>query len=332
MIDSESIVVSSRVRIARNFAGMLFPSRLESKKGLELIPKIASAVSPLGKFRIYAMNKLGAEDAEVMWEKHLISREILTNKESGAAIVRNDELVSILVNEEDHMRVQCIMKGLTLDKAYSTINDIDDEIATVLDYAFSPKYGFLTSCVTNTGNGLRASVMLFLPALTLTEKISQVIESLKSKGLTVRGELGEGSNPSGYMYQISNAISFGITERETISNVVTAVKRIVELEKSERKIMKNSLKTRDICMRAWGILTNAVLLSFDEFMTLAGQVKLGVALDFLSLKDNNIFEKLAYLASDAGLTKTLGRSISGENALKQRAGYIQKTLKNLRLK
>lgn len=330
MIDFSSIVVSSRIRIARNVKGMLFPSRLSSSEGLALVQKVASSVASLGKYKIYLFSALAPEDAEVMFEKHLISHEAMTNKECGAAIVREDECVSIMVNEEDHIRAQCILRGFALDEAYSTINDIDDEIGENIDYAFSKDWGFLTSCVTNLGTGLRASVMLFLPALSISNKIANIISSVKSKGLTVRGELGEGSAPLGYLYQVSNAISLGITEKETVSAVATAVRRIVELEREERRKMSSSVEIADMCLRAFGVLSCARLLSWRDFMSLSGQVKLGLALSFLSFRDEYILDKLADCMSDAGVVKTAGRQLSAREIEVFRADYVSKMLKNIR--
>lgn len=331
MIDSSSIVVSSRIRIARNVKGLLFPSRLESSDGLALVQKVAQCVATLGKYKIYLFSALAPEDAEVMFEKHLISHEAMTNTESGAAIVREDECVSIMVNEEDHIRAQCILRGFALDDAYSIINDIDDEIGENIDFAFSKDWGFLTSCVTNLGTGLRASVMLFLPALSLSKRIGKIISSVKSKGLTVRGELGEGSAPLGYLYQISNALSLGITEKETVTAVATAVRRIVELEREERRKMSSSIEISDMCLRAFGILSCAKLLSWNDFMELSGQVKLGLALNFLSFRDEYILDKISDCMSDAGVVKMAGRPLSTRDIEIFRADYVTKMLKNIRI-
>ncbi len=255
MTDITSIVMSSRVRIARNFKGFKFPSRNTSKDADKITQGVAGVLTKLGKYKIYAFNSLSQADADYMFEKHLISKEAKNNRESGAAIIRDDEKVSVMVNEEDHMRAQCILPGFKLDEAYRTINDIDDAISNEMDYAFSSEFGFLTSCVTNLGTGLRASVMLFLPALSLSGGIDSIINALRSKGLTIRGEVGEGSKPLGYIYQVSNAISMGITEKETLSAVISAVTRIIELEKNERVKLSGDMETRDLCTRAFGILS-----------------------------------------------------------------------------
>ena len=331
MTDITSIVISSRIRIARNFKGFKFPSRISDKDADKISNSVVSVLTKLGNYKIYSFKSLTSEDLELMFEKHLISKEAKNNKESGVAIIRGDEKVSVMVNEEDHLRAQCIMKGFSLQEAYATINDIDDAISKEMDYAFSDEFGYLTSCVTNVGTGLRASVMLFLPALSISGAIESIISAIKTKGLTIRGEVGEGSKPLGYIYQVSNAISMGITEKETISAVESAVKRIVELEKEERMKLAKDLETRDLCTRAFGIISCASLLSWQEFMIFAGRVKLGITLSFIKFKDELIIDKLIDRVSDAGIKKMFKKELSDSEVCERRAEYVSEILRNARV-
>lgn len=330
----ENVVITSRIRVARNVKNILFDPKKDLAKREELINRVAGALMPLGKFKVYKISNLSEVDSKVMFGKHLISKELLSNKQTGAVIIKNDEKVSVMVNEEDHIREQCILPGLQLDKAFSIINEVDDELSNALNFAYNEKYGYLTSCVSNVGTGLRASVMLFLPALTLQSEIDGIISAVKAKGLTVRGVTGEGSSSLGYMYQISNAISIGISEREIISMVISAVTRICELEKIARKkiLDTNPEYVTDLSWRAYGILTNCFTIDYEEFMKLAGEVKLGIALGLIVLTDNTFIDKLVDYCSDSAIIKMCGKNLNEDEIGKFRAAYLYKNLKNFRIK
>ena len=329
----DMVVVSSRVRLARNVENMSFVPNADTKKCVNLIAKVNESLSMLGKYKVYQMNALSEQDSEVMFGKHLISKDLLKNKESGAAIVNEDETISVMVNEEDHIRAQCILKGFNLERAYSLINEIDDELDAKLSIAYDENVGYLTSCLTNLGTGLRASVMVFLPALTLEGEIDNVVYAVKKKGLTVRGELGEGSSPLGYLYQVSNGVSIGLSERETISLVNSAVQKIIELElEARQKLLKeNPDFVVDLCWRAFGILSNCYTIDFMEFMKLAGELKLGVGLGLITLTDPEIVDKLIIICSDSGIIKLSGKMLSPEQISRLRADYLRKALKRAKV-
>lgn len=329
----DMVVVSSRVRLARNVENMSFVPNADTKKCVNLIAKVNESLSMLGKYKVYQMNALSEQDSEVMFGKHLISKDLLKNKESGAAIVNEDETISVMVNEEDHIRAQCILKGFNLERAYSLINEIDDELDAKLPIAYDENVGYLTSCLTNLGTGLRASVMVFLPALTLEGEIDNVVYAVKKKGLTVRGELGEGSSPLGYLYQVSNGVSIGLSERETISLVNSAVQKIIELElEARQKLLKeNPDFVVDLCWRAFGILSNCYTIDFMEFMKLAGELKLGVGLGLITLADPEIVDKLIIICSDSGIIKLSGKMLSPEQISRLRADYLRKALKRAKV-
>lgn len=332
-INISDVVVSSRVRLARNVDNMTFVPGSDPNKCTELISKVNEAVKMLGNYKVYHMGALSDVDAAVMKGKHLISKELLKNKSCGAAIIKDDETISIMVNEEDHIRAQCILKGFNLEKAYSLISEIDDELDSKLKIAYDDELGYLTSCITNVGTGIRASVMVFLPALTIGGEIDKIILAVKEKGLTVRGELGEGSFSLGYLYQVSNAVSIGVSEREIVSSVISAATKIVELEIEERKklIASNPDFIVDMVWRAYGILSNSYTIDYEEFMKLMGEVKLGVHLGLIGLKEPEIIDKLLVLCTDSGLIKLSGKMLKQDEISRLRSSYLMKALKRARI-
>lgn len=329
-----SVVVTSRVRSARNVAGQSFIQNSDERFCDELVSRVADSLMSLGKYKVYRMNNISETDSAVMANKHLISKELLKNRATGAAIVREDEAVSIMVNEEDHIREQCILKGLNLEKAYSLISEVDDELSSNIKFAFDDRFGYLTSCVTNIGTGMRASVMLFLPALTLNSEIDSIISAVRQRGLTVRGVLGEGSFPLGYLYQVSNATTIGKSEREIISTVTSAVNKIVEMELVARKKMieEDLANTTDIVWRAWGVLTNCYTIDWIEFMKLAGEVKLGISLGLIVLSENGVMDRIIDYCSDSAIIKLAKRNLTEEEIGQRRAEYLFKTMKKIRIR
>ena len=334
MLDFSSIVISSRIRLARNIKNMRFYPEDNSEMCNNLVKNVATELAKLGNYKVYRMDVLGQSDAEAMMGKHLISKELIKHKDCGAVVVRDDEKVSIMINEEDHLREQCILKGLELERAFLTINEIDDHLSKTLNYAFSKQFGYLTSCVTNIGTGLRASVMLFLPALAILDEIEGIVNGVKAKGLTVRGELGEGSKSLGYIYQVSNAVSIGLSEREIVSNVLSAVKKICELEKEARQrlLKENPDLIFDLVMRAYGVLTNCYSIDWVEFMKLCGELKLGLSLDIIKLKNNKILDELLDICTDANLKKLSNKEMNESEISKYRAEYAGNILKKSRVK
>ena len=329
-----SVVTSSRVRTARNVSGQSFVQNSDERFSDELVSRVADSLMSLGKYKVYRMNNISEIDASVMANKHIISKELLKNRATGATIVSEDETVSVMVNEEDHIREQCILKGLNLEKAFSMINEIDDELSSKIKFAYDDRFGYLTSCITNVGTGMRASVMLFLPALTIKSEIDSIITAVKQRGLTVRGVLGEGSFPLGYLYQVSNATTIGKSEREIISTVTSAVNKIVEMELSARKKMltEELASVTDIVWRAWGVLTNCYSIDWVEFMKLAGEVKLGISLGLIVLSENGVMDRIIDYCSDSAIKKIAKRNLTEEEIGTRRAEYLFKTLKKLRIK
>ncbi|MCK9575097.1 MAG: protein arginine kinase [Clostridia bacterium] len=329
----DNIVVSSRIRLARNLHGIPYPHKLKDERAYAVVMKsVADVLSPFN-YKVYATNTLSDIDCDVLLEKHLISKDLILNKEYGGVIISEDETVSIMINEEDHIRAQCLFSGFNLQKAYEIVNKIDDILLSKLSISYDSELGFLTACPTNIGTGMRASVMMFLPAITMNGTVNNVINALSKLGITIRGVYGEGSSADGYMYQVSNQISLGLTEQEIIKNVSNAVLKICEIEENARReLLKH--QTDDIidsACRAYGILTNAYKLDSNEFMKLMAKLKFGVCLGFIKLSNVDILDKLIISAQPAHLMQLKGELIQPNERDIFRAEYVAGMLKNAKI-
>ena len=322
----DNIAVSSRVRLARNINGYVFPVKKGAKRLEEIIKPVYNELSKIGKFKLYLMGGNQTE-ALALKEKHLISADLIKSP-AGAAVISEDESVSVMINEEDHIRQQCVLNGYNLEKAYNTLNKIDDLLSKKMSFAFDDKLGYLTSCPTNLGTGMRASVMLFLPAVTLNKSINAIINAVNKIGIAVRGVYGEGSNAEGYMYQVSNQVSLGLTEYDIIKNVEATVLQICEAEQAARKKMleSNALEIKDMVFRAYGILKNCVKISSAEFMKLISNIKLGAALGIIKVSDIYKINELIVRVQPANITLAAGRSLSAEERDIYRADCSAKVL------
>ena len=330
----DNIVISSRIRLARNLSGIPYPRKLKDERAYAVVMKgVADVLMSTNGYKVFTTNSLDLTECEVLVEKHLISKDLIDNKEFGGVIISDDETVSIMINEEDHIREQCILKGFNLSKAYEIINKIDDALINNLNISYDSELGFLTACPTNIGTGMRASVMLFLPAITMNGTVTNVINALSKLGITIRGVYGEGSAAEGYMYQVSNQISLGVTEQEIIKNMSSAVQKICDIEKEARaELLKNQADTiKDISCRAFGLLANAYKLDSSEFMQLLAKVKLGDSLGLITLKDSEILNKLLIMGQPAHLMQLKGERMSAGERDLFRAQYVNSALKNARV-
>lgn len=327
------IIVSSRIRLARNLYKTPFPTNKTEKEGERVLDLVSGVINEAGLFELFKMNEVNEINKEAMYERHLISKELIENFENGAVMLNHDETIAIMINEEDHIRQQCILKGDNLSLAYDTLNKTDNYLIKNLQLAFSTKLGFLTSCPTNLGTGMRASIMMFLPALSMENKINELIEALSKLGITIRGVYGEGSVAEGFMYQISNHITLGLSEEEIISKVNLAVEKITNLEKNARiKLLEeDENEIKDMVFRAYGILSNCHKISTSEFMKLLAQVKLGVSLGLISFKDQAVLDRLLELAKPATLMQISGKDLNANERDLFRANYLHKKLINQRL-
>ncbi len=314
MVDfAKGTVVSTRVRLARNLDGYAFPSRLDYKHSREIIRRVSSGLSHFDNFRLIYMDDITEDEGRLLVENHLVSPNLVANTRGGAVLINNEEFLSIMINEEDHLREQCIVKGFDLPLAYTTMSEIDEQLAKSVKFAYDEQLGYLTSCPTNLGTGLRASVMLFLPALTLSGRINDVIRSAAPRGLTVRGMYGEGSKAEGYTYQISNERTLGISEQDILDVTEKAVRKVIEYEASARSDLINSsaaTRLKDKCLRSFGIVTNCAIISSDEFRDLCSNIKLGACLGYIAISDVAAIDALVVKMQPANLNAAASRELT----------------------
>lgn len=329
--DLANMVVSSRVRIARNFVGFPFPRKLDACSTdydfTDIFRYAKTACDKVEKNNFYYLNNLSEPDRMALVESRLISTSLLSRLEIGGVIVSSDEKFSVMINEEDHIRMQCILDGLDLDNAYARVNRYDNALLDTYPLAYDNKLGFLTSCPTNLGTGMRASVMMFLPAVTENGEIEQIIHEAKQSHIVVRGAYGEGSKSYGYMYQISNGVSLGLTEQEIIEGVKHAVKQIAYMENEARQKYFNDegLIFVDKAYRAYGLLTNARIMDNKEFIELVSILKLAIALKIIPF-ENKKLDELVVRVQPNNLCKIFNKQMSVYEQNEKRAKLIRETL------
>lgn len=286
--EKNHVVLSSRIRLARNLKDIPFPNRLNNDNGKDIVTKVEEAFYINDDFeKNYKTFYLWLNDDVIntaFLEKHIISNNLLKNREKAALIIDKDETISVMINEEDHIRLQSITAGFNLMEAYECINKVDDLLEARLDYAYDEKLGFLTTCPTNLGTGMRASVMLHLPSLTMTKEINGILNTLTQVGMTIRGLYGEGSRAYGNLYQISNQITLGINEFEIIAKLTAVINQVINQEIVSRGqlLKKREYELKDKIFRSLGILNSAILLKEDECLNLLSNVRLGVELGIIN--------------------------------------------------
>lgn len=279
----EAYVLSSRIRLARNLSDTPFPNRMAPEQADGVISLTENAVKALSHpLRFIRLAEVSPLDKEVLSEQQVISHE-LAQSEGGALACDEEQVRGIMINEEDHLRIQAILPGLQLEEAYRLASELDDGLEKDLKYAYDGQWGYLTSCPTNVGTGLRASVMLHLPALEMTKNINGVLETATKIGLAVRGMFGEGSRLHGAIYQVSNQVSLGHSETEVIQTVRTVAEQIVAQERKVRDALQksNPLWFEDRIWRGVGALSSARVMRLKEFMLLISRVRLGAAMEIL---------------------------------------------------
>lgn len=324
------VVVSSRIRLARNITDFPFVTKYKKEDALKIVEKLEEIVPSLG----YGLKLLKMEDIDditvmSLVEKHIISPDFALNKNNTKAIIINeDENICIMLNEEDHLRIQVFSAGLELESLYSLITEIDKKLEKELNYAYSEKYGFLTSCPTNVGTGMRVSVMVHLPALTLTRNINKVLDVVSNFGMNIRGIYGEGTKAQGDMYQISNKHTLGMKEEEFIKNLKLITERIIEQERVARKYLaKNSIQLEDKVYRAFGILSNCRKISSDECNKLLSDIKLGTDLGIISELTDLKVNELEIYTMPANLQKYIGEVCDEYTRDIKRAEVIKKIIR-----
>lgn len=325
-------VVSSRVRAARNIAGMPFPHLLNSEKAKDVIHAVRLALKNeqlkkvVGELELSNLSELSPLDRQILVDKHLISPDMLSNFQNKAVVMREDETVSIMINEEDHLRIQCLLSGLQLKEAWDIVDKVDDGLEKTLDFAFSEKLGYLTSCPTNVGTGIRASVMLHLPGLKLTKQLGGVLGATGKLGLAVRGLYGEGTEALGDLFQISNQITLGQAEEEIIDNLISITKQILAQEQAARQALYKERREviEDRVFRAYGILKHARILSSGEAMRLFSDLRLGLGLKIVTGIPLKLLNELMVKTRPAFIIKMAGREMSAHERDIFRASLIRK--------
>ncbi len=326
------IVLSSRIRLARNIVDFPFHSKISFEQREQLNQKVAAALENINlgenKLRFYKLDELSQLKRYSLVEQHEISREFAAKPEHRMLVLSEDHSISIMVNEEDHLRIQVITNGLDLAKAYQLCNQIDDVLDETLTYAFDEKLGYLTSCPTNLGTGLRASVMMHLPALEQTGLISQLTSTINKLGLTIRGTYGEGSSVIGSIYQISNQITLGITEQDAIQNLESVARQIIESEEKARENLRNqdSRQLEDIVFRSLGTLKYARLLSGNDFFKAVSNVRLGVSMGIIPDLSYTKLNELMNLTGTATICDRAGKQLPPEERDYVRSAVIREKL------
>ncbi len=330
---NNDVVISSRVRLARNLRDYPFSAKLSEKQASELVEKVKAAAPLIEnqasmKFYSCSADVLGDMEKTAMVERHIISPLLVAKEQSTGLILSNDESISIMINEEDHIRIQSITGGMNIDEAFQAANKIDDIINEIFDFAFHEKYGYLTSCPTNVGTGLRASYMMFLPALTVAGKIIKLAEELGQYGIALRGTYGEASKSVGSLYQISNQKTLGSTEKEIMDSLDSIVEQVMKQERRQREyiLTNNYDEFEDKVHRSYGVLKYAKQLSSVDAMALLAQLKLGIDMNLIHLGENYNIHELMMEIQPGNLQCQLDKSVGSVQRDKYRADYIRKKL------
>lgn len=328
------VVLSSRIRLARNLIGKPFPGRANRTVQQAVLNQVTTAIKKINSFSqttILNLNFLDKIDRQFLMERHLISYEHAQSNFERGLVIGPGEKISIMINEEDHLRLQALESGFALNQAWESLNSIDDELAKYLPFAFSSQWGYLTACPTNTGTGLRASCLMHLPALVYNEEIEHVLQNLSKIGMVARGFYGEGTKIMGDFFQISNATTLGQAETEIIDNLERVVKQIINYEKKERTELFNQsdytkTKTEDTIYRAYGILFHVRTITYEETISLLSKIRLGIYLEFNLPVDIGTVNELLLLAQPAHLQEIAGKELSPTQRDILRAEFIRQKL------
>lgn len=311
------IVLSSRVRLARNLQSFPFPGwakKPDRVRAMEAIRPAVEGLPEMARRFSETMDNLSAIDKQALVERHLISREHAAKNVGSAVVINADETVSVMINEEDHLRMQAIKSGLQVKSVFQMIDQVDTALEERLDYAFSPRLGYLTVCPTNVGTGMRASAMLHLPAMVLGNQMNQIIQAVNKLGLAVRGLYGEGTEALGNMFQISNQTTLGEKEAEIIDRLHKVVLQIVEHEENARVLLteKKPRLVYDQIGRAYGVLCNAHTMASKEALNLLSLVLLGVDLGMFPAEARGTVDELFINSQPAHLQKAADRKLTAE--------------------
>ena len=329
---NSDIVISSRIRLARNLNKFPFTDWADKKNQQTVLEKIKKAIDKSSYFKkslFLRLDELNDLDRQFLLERHLISRELATKKGPRAVCISDKEVFSVMINEEDHLRLQIIQPGFDFSESWCLIDRIDNELSSNLGFAYSPKLGFLTACPTNTGTGMRASAMLHLPVLVMNKRIEKILETITKLSFVARGLHGEGTEAAGNFFQISNQRTLGRSEADIINDIKRIIKQIIDHERDSRtRLLKNNLlELEDKICRAYGILKNARIISSGETISLLSMLKLGIDLGLIKSVGRSLVNELFILVQPAHLQKVEGKALTLEERDSKRAQLIRERLK-----
>jgi protein arginine kinase len=328
----DRIVMSSRVRLARNIKDAAFPGWAKKPERVRVLELIRPAIEGLPEMKeafSETMDSLSALDKQILVERHLISREHAAKSAGSGLVLNRDETLCFMINEEDHLRMQALRPGLQLRQAWSAIDQADSTLEKKLEYAFSPDLGYLTACPTNIGTGIRVSAMLHLPGLVLGEQINPIIQSVNKLGLAVRGLYGEGTEALGNVFQVSNQMTLGEAETAIVERLEKVLAQIIEHEENARASLleKKPKMVFNHIGRAYGILANAHSISSKETMNLLSLMRLGVDVGLFPGVDRSLVDELFILTQPAHLQKQHSEKLSAEERDLLRADMVRDRLK-----
>lgn len=328
------IVMSSRIRLARNLKGSAFPGwakKADRIKTLEAVRPAIEALPQMADCYSERMDNLTILDKNILVERHLISREHAAKNAGSGLVVNRDETLCVMINEEDHLRVQALRPGLQLKQAWQSIDNVDSRLEKRLDYAFSPELGYLTACPTNLGTGIRVSAMLHLPGLVLAEQINQIIQAVNKLGLAVRGLYGEGTEALGNVFQVSNQMTLGEAEQDIVERLNKVVLQIMEHEENARVSLleKKPKSVYNHIGRAYGILANAHSISSKETMNLLSLMRLGVDLALFADLDRSLIDELFVVTQPSHLQKRYSDKLTAEERDLLRADMLRERLRGV---
>ena len=330
----DRIVLSSRVRLARNLKGLAFPGwakKAERVKSLEAIRPAVEGLPQLTSAFSETMDNLQPLDKQILVERHLISREHAAKSAGSGLVLNREESLCVMINEEDHLRMQALRPGLQLRQAWMAIDQVDSELEKKVDYAFSPELGYLTACPTNLGTGIRVSAMLHLPGLVLDEQINQIISSVNKLGLAVRGLYGEGTEALGNVFQVSNQMTLGEVETDIVERLNKVLLQIIECEENARgRLMEKKAKmVFNHIGRAYGNLSNAHIISSKETMNLLSFMRLGVDLEMFPGVERALIDELFIITQPAHLQKQFTEKLAAEERDLLRADMLRERLRQV---
>jgi len=328
---NSDIVISSRIRLARNLSKIPFPhwaNKAQAEEALGLISQAKMKVEQLKSATLILMTDLDSVDKQFLVERHLMSNEHAQKSNHKAIIMDDEEIISIMVNEEDHLRIQVMQSGFNLHEAWNIIDRLDNAFAKYLSLAFLQDWGYLTACPTNIGTGMRGSVMLHLPALVMSRQINRVLAAISKLSFTTRGLYGEGTQAMGNLFQISNQVALGQTEAEIIDNINGLIRQIIEQESQLRDLMlsQNRAMLEDRVYRSFGILKSAHIISSQETMELLSMLRLGCDLSMVKEIDRRILNELFIITQPAHLQKIENKKLSSQERDVIRAKLIREKL------